>query len=215
MNITSTTIRDILFHAYDCVARMGDAELEIWQATIEAERNRRSTAPPSQAERQSHERTSASMPIAMAPTMPSSTMPSSSSMPVAVAVHDMPEERSSMPPRPTGMYRVSAGRTSSAPPQRLTVEALQDAIYEREGFRVEILGVGRDTFLRPFAFERRMRSDCTIQQWRAIRFARMYPGIDVRVFLADGHEARGTHLIETVRNSYQTVEEQPATGTHA
>ncbi|MGH7294097.1 MAG: hypothetical protein ACRELB_04150 [Polyangiaceae bacterium] len=54
-----------------------------------------------------------------------------------------------------------------------------------------------------FDFERRMKGTATVQEWRAQRFARIYPGKRCIVLYADGSEAPGQTTLAAVRASYE------------
>jgi hypothetical protein len=86
-----------------------------------------------------------------------------------------------------------------------TVEDRAEEVFRKEGFRIEVVGAEpRERGFPPYAFERRMRSDATVQQWKNLRFARYFPGRDAKVFMGDGTEARGSVHLETVVQSYKT-----------
>jgi hypothetical protein len=167
------TVLGTIVGLYNAVALLDDTVLEIFQNAVSSEATRRK------------ELTGASL---------ASTQPP----PMAPAPYSATSDVRAAPVR----LRSAASRAAFDTPRVSSFE-LAAAIYEKEGFRVEIFGAGQNTFLRPFSFQRRMRSDCTVQQWKAIRFARMYPGLRARVHLADGAEAHGAHMLGTVRSTYE------------
>jgi hypothetical protein len=91
-----------------------------------------------------------------------------------------------------------------------TIRSIERQIYKIEGFRVRILH-GRDRRdvrgdkegVPGFTYERAMKNDATVVQWRHQRFARKYPGYKVEVLRADGLTAHGGMLLSTVRRGYR------------
>jgi hypothetical protein len=84
-------------------------------------------------------------------------------------------------------------------------------IAQLEGFEVELLAPdgslvspaqqGLPSYNR--VFERRARSDWTVNEWIEKRFQKVYPGYDVRVLKDDGTPAAGQMRLQTVRESYE------------
>lgn len=90
-----------------------------------------------------------------------------------------------------------------------TIRSIERQIYRVEGFRVRILH-GRDRRdvrgdkegVPGFTYERAMKNDANVVQWRRQRFAQRYPGYNVEVLRADGTTAHGGTRLGTLRRGY-------------
>ena len=90
-----------------------------------------------------------------------------------------------------------------------TIRSIERQIYRVEGFRVRVLH-GRDRRdvrgdkegVPGFTYERAMKNDATVVQWRRQRFARKYPGFNVEVLRADDLTAHGGMKLGTLRRGY-------------
>ena len=90
-----------------------------------------------------------------------------------------------------------------------TIRSVERQIYRVDGFRVRILH-GRDRRdvrgdkegVPGYTYERAMKGDANVTQWRRQRFARSYPGFNVEVLRPDGTTAHGATLLSTLRRGY-------------
>ncbi len=88
------------------------------------------------------------------------------------------------------------------------VKNVEKRIWDLEEFAVHILHLGgRDvrgdrTGLPQYPFKIRASGDITVEQWKTIRFRRIYPGFEVDVLDADGRSVHGNTKLETLRRTY-------------
>lgn len=90
-----------------------------------------------------------------------------------------------------------------------TIKQVEKRIETIEGFRVEILH-GRDLRdvrsdkkgITQYPYARMLKGANNVRSWREGRFAKHYPGFEVRVLDASGHTAHGGTLLTTVRDTY-------------
>ena len=89
------------------------------------------------------------------------------------------------------------------------VKNVEKRIWDTEGFAVIIRhGDGSDMrgdkngLPQYNKFERMAKNDMTVSDWKAIRFAGIYPGLGVDVLDGDGTAVPGNTKLGTVRDSY-------------
>lgn len=90
----------------------------------------------------------------------------------------------------------------------MLVKSAERKIAGVEGFEITIRHLdGRDVRgdkdgLPTYPYVNAAKNDFTVSQWREQRFATVYPGFAVTIWLADGTEAHGATKLATVRDSY-------------
>lgn len=90
----------------------------------------------------------------------------------------------------------------------MRVKSLERKIANLEGFAITICYAdGRDirgdkANMPGYPYELAARNDFTVAQWRDQRFLKCYPGLSVKVWLADGEEAHPANKLATVRDTY-------------
>ncbi len=89
------------------------------------------------------------------------------------------------------------------------VKNVEKRIWDTEGFGVIIRHAdGRDMrgdkndLPQYNKFERMAKNDMTVSDWKASRFAGIYPGLDIDVLDGDGNSVAGNTKLGTVRDSY-------------
>jgi hypothetical protein len=81
-------------------------------------------------------------------------------------------------------------------------------IADLEGFDIEVLSGGQTVDLKTnglprYNFDKKVKSDMTVAEWKTRRFYPGYPGYECRVLYGDGSEANGNAKLATVRASYE------------
>jgi hypothetical protein len=89
------------------------------------------------------------------------------------------------------------------------VKNVEKRIWDTEGFDVTIRhGDGKDmrgdkNDLPQYSkFERMAKNDMTVADWKTIRFAGMYPGLNVDVLDGNGNPVVGNTKLGNVRDTY-------------
>ena len=81
-------------------------------------------------------------------------------------------------------------------------------IANLEGFDLQVVRYGEcvdecEGGFPAYGFEKRLRGMATVADWKTLRFERIYPAMECRVFYADGTEANGDATLNAVRASYE------------
>lgn len=88
------------------------------------------------------------------------------------------------------------------------VKNVEKKIWDIEGFDVTIKHPnggdvrGDKAGIPQYDFERKMKNDCTVNDWKQNRFLKSYPGFDVDVLDATGLPTTGQKKLSTVRDTY-------------
>ena len=88
-----------------------------------------------------------------------------------------------------------------------SVKQVQEQIYDREAFRVEIRD--REGQPRPrladYDFERAARGAFSVEEWKAKRFHVLYPECDVSMLRGDGRSATNRMTLARLRSEYEVT----------
>ncbi len=90
-----------------------------------------------------------------------------------------------------------------------TLETRVREIRDIEGFDIQVFDDKKNVVdtknngFISYGYGNRAKGSMTVNDWKVCRFRATYPGYDCRVLNANGSEAHGNTLIETVRSTYE------------
>lgn len=82
-----------------------------------------------------------------------------------------------------------------------TVAQLEQEVYELEEVRI-VVRAPKNTVVGDFVHVRKAPGNSTVTEWQNNRIKPLLNGYEVVVIDGDGHTARGSNKMETLRRSY-------------